>query len=67
MRVLYNKAGGSTKGAQNIMLMMRMEDKLTPIKIKTWTYRNVSGCLYEMIGVNQVHLVTYAPIRDRVF
>ena len=43
VRVLYNKAIGATDGAQNMMLMTRMEDNLTPIKIKTWTYRNVSG------------------------
>ena len=33
--LLHQKSGGSTDGAQNIILMMRMEDKLTPINIKT--------------------------------
>ena len=53
-------------GAQNIMLMMRMEDKLTPIKIKTLDYRTVSGCLDTRVGVKYVHLVTSAPMKDRV-
>ena len=42
VRALYFKPGGATDGAQNIILMMRMEVKLTPIKIKTWAYRTVS-------------------------
>ena len=46
--------------------MMRMEDKLNPIKLKTWASRNVSGFLEARVGVNQDHLVTPAPIRDRV-
>ena len=54
-------------GAQNIILMMRMEDKLTPIKIKTLDSRTVSGCLDTRVGVKYVNLVTYTPIRDRVF
>ena len=53
-------------GAQNIILMMTMEDKLTPIKINTWAYRTVSGCLDTRVGGNQVHIVTYTPIRYRV-
>ena len=53
-------------GAENIILMMRMEDKLTLLKIKTWVSRNVIGCLYEMFGGNQVHLVTSNHIRDIV-
>ena len=54
-------------GAQNIILMMRMEEKLNPIKIKTWESQTVSGCFYERVGVKQVHLGTYTTIRDRVF
>ena len=53
-------------GAQNIILMMSMEEKLTPIKINTWASRTVSGCLYTRVGVNQVHLVKSTTIRDRV-
>ena len=66
MRVLHHKAGGVTDGAQNIILMMRMEEKLNPIKIKNWESQTVSGCLYESVGVNQVHLRTSNPISDRV-
>ena len=50
-----------------IIFIMRMEEKLTPIKIKTWEYQNVCGCLYEEVGGKQVHLGTSAPIRDIVF
>ena len=53
-------------GAQNIMLMMRMEDKLTPIKIKTLDSLNVSGCLDTRVGGKYVHLVKYTHIRDIV-
>ena len=53
-------------GAQNIILMKRMEDKLTPIKIKTWASWTVSGCLDTRVGGKKVHIVTYTPIRDIV-
>ena len=43
-----------------------MEEKFTPIKIKTWASRTVSGCLDKRVGVNKVHLVTSTSIRDRV-
>ena len=65
--VLNHKAGGAMDGAQNIILMMRMEEKLTPIKINTWASQTVSGLLYERFGVKQVHLGTSAPISDRLF
>ena len=67
MRVLYLKSGGATDGVQNIILMMRMEEKLTPIKLKTWASWTVSGCLAERAGVKQVHIGTSATIRDKVF
>ena len=54
-------------GAQNIMLMMRMEDKLTPINIKTLDYRTVIGCLDTRVGGDYVHIVTYTPMGDIVF
>ena len=44
-----------------------MEEKLNPIKLKTWASQNFSGFLEARVGVNQVHLVPPAPIRDRVF
>ena len=47
--------------------MMRMEEKLTPIKIKTWESQTVSGCLDARVGGKQAHLGTPAYIRDRVF
>ena len=40
--VLYHTSLGLMDSIQNIMLMIRMEDKLTPIKLKNWTYRTVS-------------------------
>ena len=43
-----------------------MEDKLNPIKLKTWASWTVSGFLEARVGVNQVHLVTSDPIRDRL-
>ena len=46
---------------------MRMKEKLTPIKLNTWASRTVSGCLEARVGVKQVHIVTSAPISERVF
>ena len=66
VRVLHHKAGGATDGAQNIILMMRMEEKLTRIKIKKWASQTVSGCLYERFGGKKVHIVTSNHISDRV-
>ena len=40
--VLYLKSGGTTDDVQNIILMMRMEEKLTPVKLKTWASQTVS-------------------------
>ena len=66
MQILHRKEGGAMDGVQNIILMMRMEDKLTPIKINTWAYRTVRGCLDTRVGGKQVCIVTYTPIRYRV-
>ena len=54
--ILHHKAGGAMDSAQNIILIMRMEENLTPIKIKTWAYLTVNGCLYERFGVNKAHI-----------
>ena len=43
LRVLHRKARGATYSAQNIIQMMSMEEKLTPIRLKTWASRTVSG------------------------
>ena len=51
MRVLHHKEEGATDSAQNLILMMNMEDKLTPIKIMTWASWTVSGCLDTRVGV----------------
>ena len=66
VKVLNHKSGGSTDGAQNIILMMRIEYKLTPIKIKTWASRTFGGCLYETVGGKQVHIGTSNHISDRL-
>ena len=65
--VLYLKYGGATDGIQNIILMMRMEDKFTLMKLNTWASRTVSGCLEARVGGKQYHIWTLSPIRDRVF
>ena len=44
-----------------------MEEKLTPIKIKTWASWTVIGCLDAKVGGNQVHIGTSTHIRDIVF
>ena len=50
-------------GAQNIILMMRMEEKLNPIKINTCESQTVSGCLDARVGGNQVHIGTSTNIK----
>ena len=67
VRLLHRKPGGAMDSAQNMILMMRMEENLTTIKIKTWASRTVSGWLYERVGGNQVHIITSTIIRDRVW
>ena len=44
-----------------------MEDKLTPIKIKTWASWTVSGCLDARVVGKQVHIETSTHIRDIVY
>ena len=56
MWVLYLKYGGATDGIQNIILMMRMEDKFTLMKLNTWASRTVSGCLEARVGGKQYHI-----------
>ena len=46
--------------------MMRMEEKLTPIKINTWASWTVSGCLDARFGGKQVHIGTSTHIRGIV-
>ena len=49
------------------MLMMRMEENLTPIMIKTWVYWTVIGLLDARIGGKQSHIGTTTHIRDIVY
>ena len=65
MRLLHRKAGGAMDGALHL-IMMRMEYKSTPIKIKTWASRTVSGCLDTRIMGKKDNLVPYTHKRDRV-
>ena len=64
--VLHHEVGGTMDGAKNINLMMKMEEKLNNIKIKTWESQTVSGCLDTRVGGKKVHLVTSIPMRDIV-
>ena len=66
VQVLHCKSGGATDGEQKIILMMRMEKNLTPIKLKNWESWTVSGCLEARVGGKYIHLGTPTPIRDRV-
>ena len=66
VRLLHCKLGGETDGAKNILLMTRMEEKLTPIKLNNWAFQTVSGYLEARVGENQVNIGSYSTIRDRV-
>ena len=56
----------ATDSVQNICLMTRMENTLTPIKIKTWESLKISGCLEARVGGKEVHIGTSNHIRYRV-
>ena len=43
VRVLHRKTGEATDGAQNMILVTRILEKLISIKLKTWTSQTVSG------------------------
>ena len=43
--------------------MMRMEEKLTPIKINIWASWTVSGCLDARVWGKQVHIGTSTYIK----
>ena len=49
------------------MLIIGIDEEWTPIELKTWGDRTISGCLKTRVGGEQVQLGTFAPIRDKVF
>ena len=49
------------------MLLRQMKEEWTPIELKTWASRTISGCIEDRVGGEKVKLVTFAPIRDKVF
>ena len=67
MQVLNRKTGGATDRAQNIMLLRQMDEEWTPIKLKTWASKTISGCIEARVWGEQVHLGPFASIRYRVF
>ena len=67
MRVLHIKVWGANCGANNIMLLIQMEEEWTPIEFKTWDSNTISGCLEAMVGRKQVHLGTFSHIKDKGF
>ena len=67
MLVLYPKAGGATDGAKNIMLLRRMEERWTPILLKTCYSKTISGFLEAKVGGKQVRLGNFLSIKDKFF
>ena len=63
VRVLHCKAGGATCGAQNAMLLRKMEEGWNLIDLNTWVSRTLSIFLEERVGGNQVQLGIFTPIR----
>ena len=53
VRLLHCKAGGATNGEQNVMLLRQMKEEWTPIELKTWASRTISGFLEDRIGANK--------------
>ena len=52
---------------KNIMLLRLMEEEWTPIVLKAWASKTISGCLKAKVGGKQVHLGTFAPIKGKSF
>ena len=50
VRVLNHTAGGATDGSHNALLLRKMEEEWTPIGLKTWDYKTISGCLEARVG-----------------
>ena len=48
------------------MLLRKIEEEWTPIKLKTWVYNTISGCLEARVGGNQVQMGALVPIKDKV-
>ena len=67
VRVLHHKSGGETDGAQNAMLLRQREEDYNPIELKNWDSKTISGCLKARVGGKQVQLVTFSPIRYKIF
>ena len=63
---VQSKAGGETDGAKNLMLLRRVEEDWTPIVLKTWESKTISGSLEAEVGGKQAKLGTFAPIKDKV-
>ena len=49
------------------MLLIQLEEEWTPIELKTWASKTISGCLESRVGGNKVRFSTFTPIRDIVF
>ena len=50
LQVLNPKAGGETYWAHNVMLLRHRGEEWNPIKLKTWAYMTISGCLKARVG-----------------
>ena len=66
VRVLHQNSGGATDGELNIVFMVKMKDKLTPIRLKKWVYLTVSGLLEARVGGNQANVGNSYLMRDIV-
>ena len=48
------------------MLLRRMEEDWTPIKLKTWESKTISGFPEARVGGKHVQLGNFSPIKDKV-
>ena len=48
------------------MLLRQMDEEWTPIELKTWASKTISGCPEANVGGNQLQLGNFAPIKDKV-
>ena len=58
---------GATYRANYLMLLRKIEEKWTPIELKTWASKTISGCLEDNVGYKKAQMGTFSPIKGKAF
>ena len=66
MQFLHQNTGGGDGWFKNLILVVSRIEEETVIKLNTWEYRNISGCLEERVVRKKVNLGTLYQTRGIV-